>query len=156
MQLNPIDGDKPLAEGPGTGASTAVTSTSTSTPSSSTADRAGTTTGDVGRYHIELVDKVVRLLEALRDQPNGLTLQELALRTGYVKSSVHRAMQSLKVRGYVEQPMTGGPYRLGVQCLLLARCLQEGIGLIGLARPYMRAMRTITWMPREPEVLGAP
>ncbi len=30
-------------------------------------------------------------------------------------------MQSLKVRGYVEQPMSGGLHRLGVQCLLLAR-----------------------------------
>jgi DNA-binding IclR family transcriptional regulator len=137
MQLNGIDGDKPLAEGPGVGAPTSSAVTSTSPA----ADKAAAKTqGDVGRYHIELVDKVVRLLEALRDQPNGLTLQELASRTGYVKSSVHRAMQSLKVRGYVEQPMTGGPYRLGVQCLLLARGLQEGIGLIGLARPYMREL----------------
>ena len=136
MQLNTIDGDKPLAEGPGA-ASPKVTTPSAAERS---ADKSATSPAGVGRYHIELVDKVVRLLEALRDQPNGLTLQELASRTGYVKSSVHRAMQSLKVRGYVEQPMTGGPYRLGVQCLLLARGLQEGIGLIGLARPYMREL----------------
>lgn len=140
MQLNGIDGDKPLVEGPGAAAPAAVTSTSTPTPTPTPAPAGKAMTGDVGRYHIELVDKVVRLLEALRDQPNGLTLQELASRTGYVKSSVHRAMQSLKVRGYVEQPMVGGPYRLGVQCLLLARGLQEGIGLIGLARPYMREL----------------
>src|SRR5262245_29910783 len=110
MQLNGIDGDKTLGEAPGAaapGLTPAPTDKTTATPGSA----------EVGRYHIELVDKVVRLLEALRDQPNGLTLQELASRTGYVKSSVHRAMQSLKVRGYVEQPMTGGPYRLGVQCL---------------------------------------
>ena len=137
MQLNTIDGDKPLAEGPGAAAPKAVTSTPATADKT---DKTAASSGDVGRYHIELVDKVVRLLEALRDQPNGLTLQELASRTGYVKSSVHRAMQSLKVRGYVEQPMTGGPYRLGVQCLLLARGLQEGIGLIGLARPYMREL----------------
>lgn len=139
MQLNGIDGDKPLVEASGA-APAAVTSTPAPADRAKAASATAATAGDVGRYHIELVDKVVRLLEALRDQPNGLTLQELASRTGYVKSSVHRAMQSLKVRGYVEQPMTGGPYRLGVQCLLLARGLQEGIGLIGLARPYMREL----------------
>lgn len=89
-------------------------------------------------YHIELVDKIVRLLEALRDAPRGLTLQELAVRTGYVKSSIHRALQSLRRHGYIEQPVAGGPYRLGVQFLLLARGLQEGIGLLGVARPFMR------------------
>ena len=89
MQLNTIDGDKPLAEGSGA-ASPKVTAPPAATDRS--AEKSATASGDVGRYHIELVDKVVRLLEALRDQPNGLTLQELALRTGYVKSSVHLSL----------------------------------------------------------------
>lgn len=91
-------------------------------------------------YNIELVDKLLRLLEALRDAPAGLTLQGLAARTGYVKSSIHRAVQSLKHHGYVEQPMPGGPYRLGVKILLLARGLKEGIGLLAYARPYMQEL----------------
>lgn len=72
-------------------------------------------------YQIELVDKVVRILETLRDAPSGLTLQDLARRTGYVKSSIHRTLGSLKRHGYVEQIAPGGPYSLGAQCLLLAR-----------------------------------
>jgi hypothetical protein len=36
-------------------------------------------------YHIELADKLVRLLETPRDEPQGLSLRELAARTGYVK-----------------------------------------------------------------------
>ena len=92
------------------------------------------------QYNIELVDKVVRLLEALRETPAGLTLQELATRTGYVKSSIHRAVQSLKHHGYVEQPASGGPYRLGVKILLLARGLKEGIGLLTYARPFMQEL----------------
>jgi IclR family acetate operon transcriptional repressor len=92
------------------------------------------------QYNIELVDKLVRLLEALREEPGGLTLQELAARTGYVKSSIHRALQSLKHHGYVEQPLAGGPYRLGVKILLLARGLKEGIGLLSYARPCMQQL----------------
>lgn len=92
------------------------------------------------QYNIELVDKLVRLLEALRDAPAGLTLHELAVRTGYVKSSIHRAVQSLKHHGYVEQPVSGGRYRLGIRILLLARGLKEGIGLLTYARPSMEAL----------------
>ena len=90
------------------------------------------------RYHIELVDKLVQLLETLRDEPEGLRLQELAARTGYVKSSIHRTLNSLKRHGYVEQAAPGGPYSLGVQCLLLARGLKEGIGLLRYARPFLQ------------------
>lgn len=89
-------------------------------------------------YQIELVDKLVRILEALRDAPAGLTLRELAGRTGFVKSSVHRTLASLKRHGYVEQAAPGGPYSLGVQCLLLARGLKEGIGLLRYARPFLQ------------------
>jgi DNA-binding IclR family transcriptional regulator len=91
-------------------------------------------------YNIELVDKLVRLLEALRDAPSGLSLQELAARTGYVKSSIHRAVQSLKHHGYVEQPVPGGSYRLGTKVLLLARGLKEGIGLLAHARPFLQEL----------------
>lgn len=89
-------------------------------------------------YQIELVDKVVRILETLRDAPSGLTLQDLARRTGYVKSSIHRTLGSLKRHGYVEQIAPGGPYSLGAQCLLLARGLKEGIGLLRYARPFLQ------------------
>ncbi len=85
-------------------------------------------------YPIELVDKVVHLLETLRDAPSGLTLQDLARRTGYVKSSIHRLLASLKWHGYVDQVRPGGPYSLGVQCLLLGRGVKEGIELLRYAR----------------------
>lgn len=89
-------------------------------------------------YQIELIDKLVRVLEALRDAPAGLTLQELTRQTGYVKSSIHRTLSSLKRHGYVEQVAAGGSYRLGVQCLLLARGLKEGIELLRYGRPFLQ------------------
>ncbi|MGH9937995.1 MAG: IclR family transcriptional regulator, partial [Blastocatellia bacterium] len=91
-------------------------------------------------HYIELVGKVVLLLEALRDEPEGLGLQELATRTEMVKSSVHRILNSLKKHGYVEQESVGGPYRLGLQVLTLARGLNGGIKLVEVARPYLREL----------------
>ena len=89
-------------------------------------------------YHIELVDKVVRLLEELRDEPAGLTLQDLTERTGYIKSSIHRTLGSLKWHGYIEQLIPGGRYRLGIKCLQLARGLNDSVELLPHARPYLQ------------------
>ncbi|MGH9768119.1 MAG: IclR family transcriptional regulator [Blastocatellia bacterium] len=89
-------------------------------------------------HYIELVGKVVALLETLRDEPEGLSLQELADRTGYVKSSAHRILSSLKKHGYVEQESAGGPYRMGLQALTLARGLNGRRGLVEMAKPYLR------------------
>src|SRR5687768_2330737 len=91
-------------------------------------------------HYIELVGKIVVLIELLRDEPAGLTLQELAARSGYVKSSVHRILHSLKKHGYVEQETIGEPYRLGMQFLTLARGLNDGISLLQMARPYLREL----------------
>ncbi|MPZ19475.1 MAG: helix-turn-helix domain-containing protein [Luteitalea sp.] len=89
-------------------------------------------------YNIEVIDKLVRVLEILRDAPGGLTLQDITLQTGYVKSSIHRTLGSLKWHGYVEQPIPGGPYQLGIKCLLLARGFTANVELLPFARPYLR------------------
>lgn len=89
-------------------------------------------------YNIAVVDKTVRIIELLRDAPAGLTLQEVAAASGLVKSSIHRLLGSLKWHGYVEQTEPGGPYRLGVQCLLLARSTADTVELAPWARPFMR------------------
>ena len=92
-------------------------------------------------HYIELVGKIVLLMETLRDEPEGLSLHEVAARTDQVKSSVHRILNSLKKHGYVEQDNAGGAYRLGLQVLTLARGLNGGVKLIEVARPYLRELR---------------
>ena len=92
-------------------------------------------------HYIELVGKTVHLMEALRDESDGLGLQELATRTNQVKSSVHRILNSLKKHGYVEQESAGGVYRLGLQVLTLARGLNGGVKLVEVTRPYLRELR---------------
>jgi DNA-binding IclR family transcriptional regulator len=89
---------------------------------------------------VELVGKVVVLLEVLRDEPAGLTLRDLSARAGMVKSSAHRILRSLMAHGYVEQEANGGKYGLGVQCLTLARGFSKGMDLLRIARPYLREL----------------
>jgi len=89
------------------------------------------------KHYIELVGKVIRVAETLVNEPGGLTLQELAARTGFVKSSVHRILHSLKRHGYIEQDRPGGNYRLGIQFLVLASGIAARIELVKLGRPFL-------------------
>ncbi|NWG13675.1 MAG: IclR family transcriptional regulator [Acidobacteria bacterium] len=91
-------------------------------------------------HYIELVGKVVRVAETLRFEPSGLSLQDLANRTGYVKSSVHRILQSLKRHGYIEQDAAGGKYRLGIQFLVLATGLVSRMELVKMGQPYLEEL----------------
>jgi DNA-binding IclR family transcriptional regulator len=91
--------------------------------------------------YIALVGKVVRVIETLRDAPDGLHLQELAARTGYVKSSIHRILLSLRQHGYVQQDDAGGAYRLGVKFVAIGRAANHHVSLVPAARPYLRELR---------------
>jgi len=92
-------------------------------------------------HHIELISKTVTIVETLRDRPEGLSLHELSLETGQVKSSVHRILNSLGRHGYIEQSSRGGLYRLGIQFLGLAKGVRAGSNLVEVARPHARILR---------------
>jgi IclR family acetate operon transcriptional repressor len=83
---------------------------------------------------------VVRIIESLRDAPDGLPLQMLARRTGYVKSSVHRILLSLRKHGYVQQDESGGRYRLGLKFLAIGRAVNGNVSLVQAARPHLREL----------------
>lgn len=92
-------------------------------------------------HHIALISKTVAIVETLRDRPAGLSLHELSLQTGQVKSSVHRILRSLGRHGYIEQSSRGGLYRLGIQFLTLANSVRTGSNLVEVARPYSRSLK---------------
>ncbi|MPZ20493.1 MAG: helix-turn-helix domain-containing protein [Luteitalea sp.] len=90
--------------------------------------------------YITLVGKVVQIIEALRDAPEGLALQALARRTGYVKSSIHRILLSLRQHGYVQQDEPGGPYRLGLKFVAIGRAVNGNVSLVQVVRPHLREL----------------
>ncbi len=89
--------------------------------------------------YIDVVGKILKVAETLAAEPDGLTLNELARRTGYVKSSVHRILHSLKRHGYVAQDRARASYKLGIQFAVLGRGVKHS--LLELARPLLRELR---------------
>lgn len=94
-------------------------------------------------HYIELVGKILAVLEELRDEPKGSGLQQIAQRTGQGKSTTHRILQSLKRHGYVDQDGFGGTYRLGLRVLTLVRGVDSNAGLQQFARPYLQELTRV-------------
>ncbi len=93
------------------------------------------------RNHIELVDKTLRVLEALSERSQGMGLKDIASRVGLVKSSLFRILFTLRELGYVEQAQDNGSYRLTLKVLALARRPVVRPTLLSVARPHLARLR---------------
>ena len=91
------------------------------------------------RNYVELVEKNIRVLEALSE--GALHLKGIAARVGLVKSSVFRILYTLKELGYVEQASPNGAYRLTVKTLGLARSPALRPTLLSVVRPHLTRLR---------------
>jgi DNA-binding IclR family transcriptional regulator len=93
------------------------------------------------RNHIEVVEKTLKMMEALAESEQPCSLTSLAQRLGLVKSSAFRILYTLKSLGYVEQTSEGGPYRLTLKVVALSRHAAGRPTLLSVARPYLSGIR---------------
>lgn len=96
-------------------------------------------TGDGGAYSIRAVQRVCDLLDALQQEPDGLSLVRAAEVTGLPKSSAFRYLATLEQRRYVERDEPTGGFRLGLAFLpLQARQLDV---VTQRTRPHLEALQ---------------
>jgi IclR family acetate operon transcriptional repressor len=89
-------------------------------------------------YTIRAVDRVVDILDALRQSPRGLSLGALAAAAGLPKSSAFRYLATLEARGYVIRDDAGDTYRLGQALGQLQP--RELARLSMVARPHLQEL----------------
>src|SRR5579859_6099898 len=83
------------------------------------------------------VDRALRILTVVGSAARGLSLDDLAVRLGIPKSSLHRILAALKFRRYVSQPEPGGPYFLGPEMLATAFRFHDALDLRALIHPLL-------------------
>jgi IclR family KDG regulon transcriptional repressor len=94
-------------------------------------------------YTVAAVDRALKLLEAVAENPNiGLT--ELARLTGTTKTLAFRMASTLEARGYLLKDPTSRSYTLGYKPLYLSERMQHESHLLGVAEPFLDdlALRT--------------
>lgn len=92
--------------------------------------------GSEGQGGIQIIHRVLDIIEILAHSEKPLGPTGIAQETGLNKSTVHRLLATLHLRGYVEKNEDGA-YYLGAKFIELAGCYIDSLELIAEARPYL-------------------
>ncbi|ARP80382.1 IclR family transcriptional regulator [Bordetella genomosp. 8] len=92
---------------------------------------------------IQVIERAMRLLDALAAQPDPVTLKELAATTGLHASTAHRILNDLVVGRYVER-VDNGVYQLGMRLLELGSLVKGRLNVRDAAKAPMHDLHEMT------------
>lgn len=87
-------------------------------------------------YQVEVVQRALQLLTLVADAP-GLSLAELARRSGLTKARAFRLLHTLRAAGFVLQQDGEPGFRLGYQALRVGARAGEQLEMVRVARPIV-------------------
>lgn len=88
---------------------------------------------------IQVIDRMMMLLDALSRSESVLGLKQLALETGLHPSTAHRILAAMANAGFVERQGAGN-YRLGIRLLELGNLVKARLDIREAALPQMEAL----------------
>lgn len=89
------------------------------------------------RYVVQSVMHTLDILESFSDQEDELSATELCNRLALHKKNVHRLLNTLEHRGYIEQNKITGNYQLGLKMFEMGQVFFHKMGLLKQARPVL-------------------
>jgi DNA-binding IclR family transcriptional regulator len=109
-------------------------------------DDAAPQDASTGRTAIQVIDRLVSLLDALAQQPEAVSLKELSGRTGLHPSTAHRILNDLVTARLVDRSEPG-TYQLGIRLLELGNLVKARLNVRDAALGPMRELHRITHQP---------
>lgn len=88
---------------------------------------------------IQVIERMMSLLDALSAVPEAASLKQLAQDTGLHPSTAHRILAAMSAARFVER-QDAGTYRLGIRLLELGNIVKSRINLREVALPYMQSL----------------
>ncbi len=100
--------------------------------------------GPIDRHQggIQVISRAAMILRTLRDQPEGLSLSQIAGRVDLPRSTVQRIVNALVAEGLLMTASPAGRVRLGTEILALAS--GSRIDVVELAHPHIKALSDAT------------
>jgi DNA-binding IclR family transcriptional regulator len=98
---------------------------------------------DEHKSPIQVIDRMMRLLEVLAQHPEPLGLKQISQYTGLHPSTAHRILSSMSADRMVDR-VEPGSYRLGMRLLELGTLVKSRISVRELALPMMRELHAQT------------
>jgi DNA-binding IclR family transcriptional regulator len=88
---------------------------------------------------IQVIERMMTLLDALADSPEPASLKQLAAATELHPSTAHRILAAMSNGRFVER-QDAGTYRLGIRLLELGAIVKSRINLREVALPFMQEL----------------
>lgn len=98
-------------------------------------------TGD--KTSIQVIERMMALLDALASYPDPVSLKELATATGLHPSTAHRILNDMVAKRFVDRSEPG-TYRLGMRLLELGNVVKSRLNVREAALPYMQTLHRKT------------
>lgn len=92
---------------------------------------------------IQVIERMVSLLDALARHPDPISLKELSIATGLHPSTAHRILNDLVLKRFVDRAEAGS-YRLGMRLLELGNIVKSRLDVREAALDFMRALHRRT------------
>ena len=92
------------------------------------------------RGGVQSLDRAFDLLELLCKSPNGMTIHRLSETTGLHKSTVHRLLNAMADRGYVQRDTESAVYRAGMRICELGDYVLDNLDVVARARDAMERL----------------
>ncbi len=105
--------------------------------------RAQKVPGEAGKTAIQVVERMMNLLDALAEHEESASLKVLAEKTGLHPSTAHRILNDMVACRMVERG-DGGTYRLGLRLLELGNLVKARLSVREAAQAPMRALHKLT------------
>lgn len=88
---------------------------------------------------IQVIDRMMKLLDALADHTEPMSLKQLAQLTGLHPSSAHRILNVMVEKHMVDR-VEPGTYQLGIKFLELGNLVKSRINIRQIALPFMQTL----------------
>lgn len=89
---------------------------------------------------VQSLDRAIMLLEELSLHQDGCGITYLSSLTGLHKSTVHRILNSLMAKGYIEKDGETNRYSLGIKILYLSSAILDRMDVRKIARPMLEEL----------------
>jgi DNA-binding IclR family transcriptional regulator len=96
-----------------------------------------------GNYGVTSLEKALSVLDLLIEQDRALSLTEIGHKLGLGKGTVHRILNTLKVRRYVQQHNDTKLYSLGLRTLEIGTLARRDRFLRSVMVPFLRDLSVI-------------
>jgi DNA-binding IclR family transcriptional regulator len=98
---------------------------------------------DAEKTSIQVIERMIGLLDALADCPDPVSLKELSSATGLHPSTAHRILNDLVLKRFVDRSEPG-TYRLGMRLLELGNIVKSRLNVREASLDFMRALHRKT------------